>query len=140
MSLNPNEFYIFVIDMEDNINTGNFIGELCAYMTGIQGYDESYDEYIDLYHKEMNIAEDDYGHNEYIFQLPGEYGYSPCGQYGFNGIGIFMDRKPTDEEINILKERAKKFRLLASSKEILPIKGFRLIHRKAVENEIPIGL
>ncbi len=56
----------------------------------------------------------------------------------YQSVGIFMDRKPADEEIKILKERANKFQLLDNCDETIKVLGFRLIQRITTEVELPI--
>ena len=145
------DYYVFIIDTDSY--SGNFERAMCGYLTGIQNESTSRtDKYVEAYKKEMNIAEP-YEHNEHIIFMPGGYGESPVEAFptpgvfrehngdkypAYQSVGIFMDRKPTDEEIKILKERANKFQLLDDSDETIKVLGFRLIQRITTEVEIVI--
>lgn len=148
------DYYVFIIDTDSY--AGNFERAMCGYLTGIQNESTSRtDKYVEAYKEEMGIAEDDYDHNEYILSMPGDFGDSPVEAFptpgvfkehdgdkypAYQSVGIFMGRKPTDEEIKILKERANKFKILGDyrSDETPKVLGFRLIQRITTEVEIII--
>ncbi len=159
-----NDYYVFIIDTDSY--SGNFERAMCGYLTGIQNESTSRtDKYVEAYKEEMGIVET-YEHNEHILFMPGEFGESPVEPFptpgffndghgthypenteydgdkypAYQSVGIFMDRKPTNEEIEILKERANKFKLLEDdrSDETPKVLGFRLIQRITTEVEIII--
>jgi hypothetical protein len=139
----PEDYYVFIIDTDSY--SGNFEREMCAYLTGMVDNSDVGREYTELY--EQETGKDPYEVNEHILFMPGEYGERPCtimptpGKWpDYQSVGIFMSRKPTEEEIKILKERANKFQLLEDYKknETPKILGFRLIQMKTTEVEIPI--
>ncbi len=156
------DYYVFIIDTDSY--SGNFERAMCGYLTGIQNESTSRtDKYVDLFMQEMNV-EEPYEYNEHILFMSGDFGESPVeifstpgffndghgGHYkdgteysgnkypAYQSVGIFMDRKPTDEEIKILKERANKFQLLNDYHETIKVLGFRLIQRITTEVEIVI--
>lgn len=161
----PENYYVFIIDTDSY--SGNFERPMCAYLTGVTSECDRHEEYVELYKQEMGI-EEVYEHNEHILFIPGEFGETPVSIYPtpgwfndghgnhykddenkeysgnkyplYQSVGIFMDRKPTDEEIKVLKKRANKFQLLKDyNKDKTPkILGFRLIQMKTTEVEIPI--
>ena len=51
-------------------------------------------------------------------------------------VAIFLARKPTDEEIHLLKERAFRFRYTNRSRNTIKITGFRLLERVSTEREV----
>ena len=108
------DLYIFIIDTD--AYAGNFLNDLCAYITGKYPENSEYlEDLADQYRKDMKINYELDDYNEHIIYEYGEYGETCCDIYptpghpSMNSVGIFMDRKPTQEEIDVMMDRAVKF-------------------------------
>lgn len=155
--------WIFVVDT--NRYSGNFEREMCAYMTGQVGECGVGEEAAEKFREDMGglppddetyawleQRADDHGtlRPASIWTTPGWYG-SRDGTYAegdpmlegrhpaYLSVAIFMSRKPTDEEITFLKDRAQKFVAEDHSrfglKEEMAISGFRLIEEVTTQKE-----
>ena len=119
--------YAFVIDTDSY--AGNFEREMTAHITGIIGECEVGKEYIE----KLSID-----FEEIVKQVPDENGCrrptdcweSPNGSY--DSVAIFFEKRPTTEQIEFMKERAKTFNQKNSEINTyfpgdIKILGFRLI-------------
>jgi hypothetical protein len=100
----------YVIIVRTNQYAGNFERELCAHLTGIIGECEVGDDYVDEFITaifETTIA-----------QIPDDNccrrpvslgGCIKTEGYNGNDVVIWFDGKPTDEQIQIIKERSETF-------------------------------
>lgn len=145
--------YIFVIDT--NKYSGNFERQMCAYCTGFYGECEVGKEYAKMFDKDFNIEDEYEGDNifyeniEYksddgcsrpciVFNNP-KYGNDGDGNHvlltetnkddylysAYNSVGILFFEKPTEKQIEIMKERALKF--VDIFDKTVKIEGFRLM-------------
>lgn len=143
--------YIFVIDT--NKHSDNFERQMCAYLTGFYGECEVGKEYAEMFDKDFNIEDEDdnifYENIEYksndggcsrpciVFNNP-KYGNDGNNQVlltetnkddypysAYNSVGILFFEKPTEKQIEIMKERALKF--VDIFDKIVKIEGFRLM-------------
>lgn len=128
--------YVFVIDTDKY--AGNFERDLCGFITGKAG---DYDfEMIGVYRKEMGLDPDGDDYNEYVIDIIGEHGLTPCTIWptpdckGYNSVAIFMDRPPTDEEVQLLMKRTYIF----CEKNDIVVEGFRLLRRQTSEKIVGI--
>ncbi len=108
------ERYVFIIHTDQY--AGNFERELCAYCTGVVGRcevgDKERDKFIADYGKEKS-----YDMEELLEQRSDDNGclrpVSMCSpgnnSPGNNSLEIYFYDRPTQEIIDIIKERAKKF-------------------------------
>lgn len=144
--LGPNRLWIFVIDTDSY--AGNFADDMCAYMTGRVG--EPYD------------PDDDDGVNEMVALYCGDTGADPESEYNlhivdtqvaghclpayvwftpdaevYNSVAIFMDRRPTELEVEAMIARARKYADGVAHPDILGrILGFRLLLRETTESQV----
>lgn len=144
--------WTFVIDTDGKAWVGNFERELCAYCTGMigeceKGIEEANEFFNDfdlvgeeesLFFEKVNcyvMDEQGCGRPASIWKTPGNKRYS--------GVAIFFNKKPTDELISIMKERAYKFAEERPDRkkyeemkiEKINITGFRLIGQTVTEKE-----
>lgn len=119
--------WIFIIDTDSY--AGNFDREMCAYITGQVGMCGVGEDFAKLYQQETGDNDDIF--DDYI-EYRDFYGSSrPCSIYSSleslnKSVAIYFDKKPENEIINLMKERAHKF---AKLKQIfkLTIIGFRMV-------------
>ena len=125
--------YLFVIDTSEY--AGNFSRELCAYVTGMWDNETQGDYESDLFHEEVegNPFEDivDYEYGEFGTE-PQCLELSPPRYDKNNSVGIYMNQRPSDELIELLKERTKKWAKEGISGYKPKIKGFRLITKTTI--------
>ena len=100
----------YVIIVRTNQYAGNFERELCAHLTGIIGECEVGDDYVDEFITaifETTIAQipDDNGCRRPVSLG----GCIKTEGYNGNDVVIWFDGKPTDEQIQIIKERSETF-------------------------------
>lgn len=136
------DLYIFVVDTDRY--SGNFAQELCAHMTGMPpttcGFGRT-DAYAKAYRDEMGIQGDE-EYNDHIIHIDDERGQcsvwpAPGSKYpAYHSVAIFMDRRPTDDEVQVMLDRARKFVLKGDPSETPTIEGFRLLLRTV--NEQPL--
>lgn len=133
---NLKDGYAFIV--KTNEYSGNFEREMCAHMTGVTGECEVGSEYV---------PKDDLGFSRIIMSCPDEYGcYRPVESCGpeYNDVAIFFDERPTDEQIEVLKERAKSFNEAWKTEgtfnytQTIEILGFSLIKVNRTEEEIEL--
>ena len=128
--MNIKKGFVFVIDT--NQYAGNFEREMCAHLTGVIGECEVGEEYVD-----KNITK---MFDEDIQQCGDDHGcYRPCEIVSnedrkSQSVGIFFNKKPTEEQIETMKSRSytfnKKRKELESYNRNSPdieILGFRLL-------------
>lgn len=157
--LGPDKLWIFLIDTDSY--AGNFEREMCAYMTGRIGDCGVGDEMVERYCKDMGIHSDSEP-NLHIVDMPDDRGCSrpaSCwvtpGAGACNSLAIFMDRKPTESEVESMIERAKRYTVevigekedarrreykergwdFGQAKKI-EILGFRLLLRETTESQV----
>ncbi len=145
-------FYKFVIDT--NSYSGNFERELCGYVTGHWDNETHGGEQAKIFDEEVgddNIFEDDIkyqmlDHDGCGYSAPQEIVHTP-EKYGvehlYSSVAICFERKPTEEQINLMKERSYKFEkegMIFGRPVGLKILGFRLITKVIEETEEEISL
>ncbi len=135
--LGADELYLFVVDT--NKYAGNFERDMCAHMTGVVGESEVGEESADDYRETFGMTSEDFEHNDHILQLPGEHGYNPVCIFeaDINSFCIFMDRIPTEGEIERMKRRATDFVNGPGKPYKIKILGFRLFSRIVTQKELP---
>ncbi len=122
--------YIFVIDTEQY--SGNFEREMCAYCTGRYGQCE-------VGREESKIFEDEVGDPYELFDFiiersdddngcmrPVSIWPTPNveeGQVHYLSVAIFMEKEPTKEQSDLIKNRSIKY----AEKHNIHVTGFRLI-------------
>jgi hypothetical protein len=137
------EGYAFIIDT--NEYAGNFERELTAYCTGIIGDCGVGSEFINesissIFEEDIQQVCDDHG-------CPRPCEIVPNKDMQYNSLSIYFNNKPTEEQINIIKERAELFnearkttgnmaQFYKDSK--IQILGYRLIEVKQTQTEIQI--
>ena len=144
----PKKGFAFVIDT--NSYAGNFEREMTAYLTGIIGECEVGEEFV-----EDEVTEK---FDQYILQVPDDHGcYRPTTIWiepttnQYNSVAIFFYDKPTQDQIDFMKERVKNFNeiynkingnrysnLDGSDIEKIKVLGFKLIEFISENKEIPI--
>lgn len=134
------EFAEVEIDLviDTNLYAGNFEREMCGYVTGMwdgetHGGDQAavfdtevegnpFDDLIEL------RPEDDHG-----WMQPQHMERTPPKFYNYNSVALHCSRRPTDEQIELMKSRALKFtvegRIFDRPITGLSILGFRLLTR-----------
>jgi hypothetical protein len=145
MNDGPKNGWAFVIDTDSY--AGNFEREMTAYLTGIIGECEVGEELVEREIKKK--------FEQYVQSVPDEHGcYRPTSCWkspnskSYNSVAIFFYNKPTQEQIDFLKERVKNFdevyktrgRMAKFNKNKPEIKilGFRLIEFKSQTKESEI--
>jgi hypothetical protein len=142
---NPKVEYIFMIDT--NKYAGNFEREMCAYSTGIVGDcgvgEENANQFVEdlgeetvfLFQDYVDSRPDDHGCCRPVKIQPNP-GIYPNENESYSTVGIFFYEKPTDEIIQIMKERSKIF----AEQEAYNIKilGYRLVEKKTTYTEIKV--
>ena len=138
--------YIFVIDTD--LYAGNFEREMCAYITGLVGECGVGENIAELYYKETGEEESrfvelvEYRPDEdHACCRPTSIWKSKDGEY--NSVAIFFYEKPSEEDINFMKDRAHKFkeakqnygRYSYDKNFELNILGFRLIEESKKSSE-----
>ena len=120
--------YAFVIDTDSY--AGNFEREMTAHITGIVGECEIGENFIE----ELSINFEDC-----VMQVPDEHGcYRPTTCFkspnsnDYNSVAIFFEKKPTIDQIEFMKKRAKTFNqkdreINKFHREEIKILGFRII-------------
>jgi hypothetical protein len=107
----------YVIIVRTDSYAGNFERELCAHLTGIVGECEVGDDYVDknveaIFENSIKSIPDDNGTHRPV-SLGG------CGlteEFNSNDVVIWFDSIPTDEQKELLKERAETFNQIHVSK------------------------
>lgn len=155
------ENYVLVIDT--NNESYDFVQKLCAYCTGFYSEKETDLQYCDMFFEETNYDDKENPFRDFIGdQLSEEGVYSPCSvwlnkNHGSNeageyakltetnydeydypapfSMGIFFDQEPTEKHIKIIKERSVKF-FKEVWKEKIEVEGFRVISYKKYAEEI----
>jgi len=102
--------WIFVIDT--NEYAGNFERDLCAYITGQTGDCDVGKEYSKMFYEKYS----DELFDGCIISEPDDHGcYRPCSIWmtkdiqKYNSVAIFFASEPTDEQMNIMKQRSIEF-------------------------------
>jgi len=161
IDIKPSKMWIFTVDTDEY--AGNFEREMVAYMTGRYGECCVGSTEAARFNVEMNRddvidpwVEDDHPF-AFVRSMPDEKGCcrpvtigpTPQGRLTdlvmkrrgrpLNSVGIFMERPPTKNEIELLKERAQAFseywaEKCSLRKKIL-IQGFRLLTTEVVVTE-----
>lgn len=131
----------FVLFIETNEYAGNFEREMCAHITGHVGDCEVGEEFVSeeiqtLFEPYIKYARDHNGTQR------------PC-ECDSNSVIIYLSSKPTEELIQIIKERANTFnemrkitgRMAEFYKDSkIEILGFKLLEIKHTTEEIEINL
>jgi hypothetical protein len=133
--------------IKTNEYAGNFERQLCAHCTGESGECGVGLDYINESNK--NLFEEDC-----IIQVPDDHGCSrPCSiwtsagcQDRYRSVIIYFENKPSQQAIDIIKERSKTFinavrekdKYLYGRLENLEILGFSIVEFKTEEIEIDI--
>lgn len=136
--------YVFCIDT--NSYAGNFEREMCAYATGVVGWtddtgSEQADEFRNSHSEEVVEL-----FSETIRQEMDDNGTErPCAidWNNNNNVHIFFNEKPSVLMIDIMKRRADIFakdRPHCFNKDVIEIKGFKLIERVTEEKETEIAI
>ncbi len=168
MSALPNEdCFIFVIDTEQY--SGNFERQLSSYITAIYD-DNGYPEYATLFLNDMKInpKTNPNPFKNIVKAIPSEYGEVTCSIWptpgwgndghgdhkelrtimakkkytypSYQSVAIFLNTRPSDELITLMKERAIKFsndpKTRIHTIEKITIFKFRLIEYKITRTEI----
>ena len=136
----------YIVVINTNQYAGNFEREITAFITGQIGECGVGDEQAKLCPENVSTQ-----FAEIIYNEMDDNGCSrPCTvwEYGkryadklqqqvpkYNGVAIFFHTKPSDNQINIIKDRAKRF-----NRRDLKIEGFRLIEKTITYKEIENGL
>lgn len=125
----------FIFLVKTDSYAGNFEREMCAFMTGIMGDCSVGDIAAGLY--ALKYPGDNPWEDK-LLQVADEHGcYRPVSMWNAHcqDVAIFLEERPSDEEIKFLRERALLFVLdtrdgVGDSKEYdsrIKIKGFELI-------------
>jgi len=156
------EEFVFVIDT--NAYSGNFERDLCAYCTGAIGDCGVGKHSSEMYYEETGFEEEDNIFYECIAQRVDGLGcFRPCDVYptpgwgndgdghhkklnksnqdkfkfpAYQSVGIFFSQKPTDEQIELIKNRAESFFQLIKNERKVAIHGFRLLIEKQIVEEV----
>jgi hypothetical protein len=135
MTDGPKEGFAFIVDTDQY--AGNFEREMTAFLTGRIGDCEVGEELIE----ELPISFDN------VLDVADDHGcYRPtsCWQspdsVANNSVAIFFETRPTQEQIDFMKERVKSFdeaRMAQFLKDvkIINILGFRLIEFHSTTKE-----
>lgn len=121
----PKTGYAFVIDTDSY--AGNFERELCAHVTGTIGECEAGEEYVeDLpinFDNVQHVADDNGTYR------PVSIWKSPI-KNSYDSVAIFFDKKPSQEQIDFMKERSKTFieknKQISSESSFYRIKEFNI--------------
>jgi hypothetical protein len=159
VEIHEGERWAFIIDTDSY--AGNFERELAAYCTGATAQCNHGDGEAELFDRDFNCAggwpdEQKSPFYEGVDHRPDDHGnFRPVSIYqrrglkgsDYHSLVIFFYKKPTDEQIRILKERAHKFvnerwgqtKLTRLYDEDAPkIKGFGLVHEVTTVKEEPV--
>ena len=155
------EHILFVVDTDSS--AGNFEREMCAYMTGQIGDDDTCKEEAEEAKKEiskkvisrleeiMENVPDEHGRARPVEIFPNQrYGNNGNGKHAlltaenqdkfpwpaYNSVAIYFSKVPDAEIIAFLKSRATEFAKRDTAR--LKIEGFRLLEQRTVYKEIPI--
>jgi len=123
----------YAILIKTDSYAGNFEREMCAHVTGHIGECGVGDEYVD-----ESLTEKFDG---YVTQEPDDNGcYRPAALgydlgYSNDDVVIWFDKKPTQEHIDIIKERLNTFNetkleLVEWNKDVIDIKEVKLLNIK----------
>ena len=139
----PKKGFAFVIDTDSY--AGNFEREMCAYLTGHVGECEVGEEYVD---EDLPMNFDN------VLDVGDDHGcYRPVSIWmnepktSYESVAIFFDTKPTQEQIDFMKERAKGFNdeVYNENKDSswykrqdIVVLGFRLIQFKSGESSTDV--
>jgi len=141
----PKDGYAFIIDT--NSYAGNFEREMTAHLTGIVGECGVGEELI-----EDEVAEK---FDDIVQQVADEHGcerptscWKSVDKKNYNSVAIFFYDKPTQEQIDFMKERTKTFNVAHKTKgrmakwtkndPDIEILGFRLIEFVSTSKEISL--
>lgn len=130
----------FVVDTKDY--AGNFERELCAYVCGLADeFAHHVEEYFDSFNKEcpddpfedlIDFRINDPG-DDGIMIAPMDIVETPDSNGVCNSVRIFLTQEPTEEQFNLLVERAQKFCSLPKSKNKPHKPRPHLIHCRLVK-------
>lgn len=127
------ETYIFIVDTDQY--SGNFERPMCAYMTGRTGECGVGSDEAEIFAKEMDVSVEVYEEEHpfhFVTSVADDHGcYRPAsiwptpgwindgmgkfiksdeeGFPAYKSVAIFMERKPTPEEVELLKDRAEAY-------------------------------
>jgi len=136
--------WIFIIDTDSY--AGNFEREMCAYMTGRVGECGVGEEMAERYREDAGVRQGSEP-NERIVDMPDDHGClrpvairAMPGTGVCNSVAIFMDRRPTDSEVESMIDRAKRYvaeRIgVRECDERIGVIGFRLLLRETIESQV----
>lgn len=149
------EEYTFIIDTDQY--AGNFEREMCAYCTGMVGDcgvgDKEAEKFLEEFGQEktddmidiIGQKADEHGvYRPTEICITPDYLLSKQGTY--QSVAIFLNKKPSQEIIKMLKERAEKFtegrdnngNIMKSKTKRLNILGFRMIKETTSSEEIEV--
>ncbi len=121
----PNESCWIVVVLT-NKYAGNFERKLCAYCTGVVGYGDVGEELANDFPYDRDVWYDK------MIQFSDDNGYhSPVSIWSlndskFNDVAMFFYDRPSEEELDIIYSRAKKF----AEKEKIKVLDFKLLEYK----------
>lgn len=107
------EQYIFVIHTKNY--AGNFEREMCAYCTGITGDCRVGEKEAVIFSNEL--PEEEQLFEDALTRVMDEHGCCrPASIWGNDldckSVAIFFEEQPTEEQINVINRRAKKFAVI----------------------------
>lgn len=124
--------YRFIIDTNEYV--GGFYFQMCSYMTGVLGYEQYGSEEQKDFERISDVVFGCFDSFEVLLDHDEDGDLTPCYiDWGDDGMsfGIYVDGKPSEEDINFLKCRALGY---ASSNNI-KIKGFRFLDVDTIVKE-----
>ena len=132
----------FVLVIRTDSYAGNFEREMCAYMTGECGECGVGDEEARIFQDE---CPENYEFEDLVTSFPDEHGcHRPATIWGSNcnDMAIFFDSRPTDDQLSLMRDRARKFAAATDPRDRghshITISGFELMEYlvKHTENKV----
>lgn len=131
-----NDCFLFVIRTDSY--AGNFEREMCGYITGQYGDCEECtitksvgEREAELFEKECPDNYDEF--EDLVISFPGEHGCQRPVTIWSNectAVAIFLETKPTDAQLDLMRERARKFAKMTDPHDgnhtCITISGFEL--------------
>ena len=157
--MSDDRFWIFLIDTDSY--AGNFMYDMCAYMTGRVGDNDdiSDNEMVARYCEDMEIDPKEERNNHIVSMSvdgecqPAAMRITP-GTEECNSVAIFMNRRPTESEVESMIVRARQYvdKVIPAEEEAkrlefeergwdfspstVGILGFRLLLRETTESQV----
>ena len=136
-TLPDDDCFLFVIKTDSYAE--NFEREMCGYMTGEIGDCNVGDNEVEMF------ITDYPGNTDFeviVTRFPDKHGYccpvTVCGDE-YNDVAIFLETRPTDEQLVLMRERARKFAEMTNPQDgkhnCITILGFELHEYTIIRND-----